>query len=237
MINKDFQTFLKKQKLNRKTNIVLEANFDNLSQQFENTNDFIETLVDFFDSANIVVPTFTDVSIKNNDQFDLSTKTDCGVISQAFVDLKDKLRTIHPTHSFCIVGKDKLKLGSKHEKDKTPLGKKCPLGLMPAGKLIFIDSDINKSSYMTYLEEINKLPYLFDKTSNTYFINNRPAKFKTYIKNKYGFKPKYDEIISLLNVEPLYFNNAKIYILDMKQVKNAFTQQIKENPYYFVKKD
>ena len=85
---------------------------------------------------------------------------------------------------------------------------------------------------------MNKVPYLFKKGEKaTYHINNKPLKYIPYVKSQYGFNSKFKEVVSLLNIEPVYFNGIEVYILDAKQVKNIFKSKIEENPYYFITKN
>lgn len=239
MINKDFQSFLKKNKLNKKNNYIIETDYNTLSLQFENPEEFLENLKESLSSSTMIFPTFTISSINENDQFDLSMKPDDDEVYQKVVEDKESFRSVHPTHSFAIFGKDRAKYGAKQIKDRTPLGKKCPLASISNGKIVCFGELINNLAYIQYLEEYNKVPYLFnDNNLKTYFINNKAFKYKEYAKYSYGFSNNFIKILDLLKIKPVFFNNIPIYIIDIKELKNEFSKKIKENPYYFVvKKD
>jgi len=169
------------------------------------------------------------------------TPSNVGAIPEYFRKRTGTIRSIHPTHSVCGIGKLVSELFKYHHLDNTPCGPNSPFNRMIDynAKIIMLGCGLRPNTTMHALEEYKNPPYLFGEDC-IYTITDWDR--KTY-KKKYrrhgfsGYAQRYDRI-ALLSSDPFIdcgnVLKAQVFAIETKKLKAAVILKLRENPYYFV---
>ena len=170
-----------------------------------------------------------------------STPSNVGVLAEFFRTRKGTLRSIHPTHSICGVGKAAEELLKDHHRDSTPCGANSPLSKMMnhSAKIVMLGCGLKPNTTMHMLEEHVNPPYLFsgemiytitDLSGNTYQKKYRRHGFQ-------GWEQRYDRIQRLPDVDFISRGRvlqAETFVLDAARMMTEVLNKMRENPLYFV---
>jgi len=171
------------------------------------------------------------------------TPSNVGAIPEYFRKRAGTLRSIHPTHSVCGIGKAVSKLFKYHHLDDTPCGPNSPLNRMidSGAKIIMLGCGLRPNTTMHALEEYENPPYLFGEDC-VYTITDWNG--KTYEK-KYkhhgfsGYVQRYDRIALLSSDSFINCGNvlkSQTFVLETQGLKTAVISKMREDPCYFVDK-
>jgi aminoglycoside 3-N-acetyltransferase len=171
------------------------------------------------------------------------TPSNVGAIPEYFRKRAGTLRSIHPTHSVCGIGKAVSELFKYHHLDDTPCGPNSPLNRMIdfGAKIIMLGCGLRPNTTMHALEEYENPPYLFGEDC-VYIITDGDG--KTYEK-KYkhhgfsGWTQRYDRVANLSSDSFISCGNvlkAQTFVLESQGLKMAVVSKLREDPCYFVDK-
>src|SRR5512133_446993 len=96
--------------------------------------------------------------------FDVRSTPSCvGALTEYFRTRPGTLRSLHPTHSVCGVGRNAANLLGRHQLDTTPAGDHSPFAQVPevGGQILFIGCGLRPNTSMHAVEEHVIPPYLF----------------------------------------------------------------------------
>jgi aminoglycoside N3'-acetyltransferase len=90
-----------------------------------------------------------------------STRSRSGQLTEAFRRHSGVLRSLHPTHSFCALGRQADELTRDHHKAGTPCGPDSPLGRFAAGDGIVLRLGTGALTLYHHIQEAVDFPHLF----------------------------------------------------------------------------
>ncbi len=112
----------------------------------------------------LLLPAFSYATVgQANPYFDVRATPSCvGAIPEFFRQQPGVIRSVHPTHSVCGVGRLAAALCSEHPLDNTPVGAHSPLRLVRdlCGQVVFLGCGMGPNTSMHGVEELARPPYL-----------------------------------------------------------------------------
>lgn len=193
----------------------------------------------------LLMPALTYSSVtKDNPVFDVDNSPSCvGGLSEYFRTRTGALRSIHPTHSVCALGKKATYFTENHLQDSTPVGANSPFfKLMEAdGYVLFLGCGLHPNTSMHGVEELVTPAYLFGKEREyTLRISSIETLKKSYI--PHGFKEyiqRYDRLLDVLAQEDYRVGKvleAEVFLLDCRAFWKKAEEALRQDPFYFVDK-
>ncbi len=212
----------------------------------------IKTLIDAIlsvigDSGTLIAPTLTfrDVSVEHPVFDYLNTPSCVGAVSE-YVRLMDgAVRSIHPTHSCAVIGKDTDYFVRDHELDRTPVGKNSPFYKLRevGGKVLMLGCGVGCNTSMHGVEEYFGTPYVLPKTPSPYTIilpnEMYTIDFYRHHIRQNGYEQRYDRLKGVMAREyftPGVIHGAESYLIDAKEMWRVGLECLSRDPYFFVER-
>lgn len=172
-----------------------------------------------------------------------TTPANVGAIAEYFRTREGTVRSIHPTHSVCALGKRARQLLDDHGLDCTPCGAHSPFRkiMETDGKIIMLGCGLKPNTTMHAIEEYVEPPFLFgppllftirDRQGNTY-----RREYKTHGFNDHGYAQRYEKVLDLDCSSFLRRGKvlrADTIVLDAPAFRNAVLNKLRNDPYFFV---
>lgn len=165
-----------------------------------------------------------------------------GAVPEYFRTRPGTLRSVHPTHSVCAVGKDAHALLDDHVLDSTPCGPNspfCKITDLPA-KIVMLGCGLRPNTTMHALEERIDHPRFLgepleftitDREGNTY----RKA-YRTHAFNDY--RQRYDRVLDHYGdasfIHRGHVLDAEAFVLQSMGLRDAVLETLEEDPLAFV---
>ena len=195
------------------------------------------------DDGTLLMPALSYMQNPHHIHSTRETPSNVGTIPEYFRKRAGTLRSIHPTHSVCGIGKAVSELFKYHHLDDTPCGTNSPFNRMIdfGAKILMLGCSLRPNTAMHALEEYENPPYLFGEDC-VYIITDRDG--KTYEK-KYkhhgfsGWTQRYDRVAQLSSDSFIRCGNvlkAQTFVLESQGLKTAVVSKLREDPCYFVDK-
>jgi len=195
------------------------------------------------DDGTLLMPALSYMQNPHHIHSTRETPSNVGTIPEYFRKRAGTLRSIHPTHSVCGIGKAVSELFKYHYLDDTPCGTNSPFNRMidSGAKILMLGCSLRPNTTMHALEEYENPPYLFGEDC-VYTITDRDG--KTYEK-KYkhhgfsGWTQRYDRVAQLSSDSFIRCGNvlkAQTFVLESQGLKTAVVSKLREDPCYFVDK-
>jgi aminoglycoside 3-N-acetyltransferase len=166
-----------------------------------------------------------------------------GFLSEYFRCRPGTLRSLHPTHSACGVGKQAHEWLDDHILDHTPCGSHSPFNklLHHQGKILMIGCGLKPNTTMHAIEEYIQPAYLFG-TPQTYTVTDSQGKTfeKVYIPHHFmdgKAVQRYDRVEGILDGKVLSsgkVGNARTFLIQAETLYKAALACMQVNPFYFV---
>jgi aminoglycoside 3-N-acetyltransferase len=195
------------------------------------------------DSGTLLMPALSYASVnKENPYFDLErTPSNVGATAEFFRKLPGVIRSIHPTHSVCGIGKYSKEMLGTHHLDHSPAGANSPFRKLPeyGGKILFIGCGLKPNTSMHAVEELVEPAYLFGESVDFHLQLPTGKSFSKLIKTHHfkGFEQRYDRISELLTpheMKETRVMSATVYLVDARAMWEKSTRKLQEDPYFFV---
>lgn len=202
------------------------------------------------DKGTLLFPTFTyDYVNKNNPVFDVkNTCSHVGIISEVFRKTEGVRRSVHPTHSIAVWGKDRDEFVRNHLEDNVCVGENSPLVKLKDknGKILMVGCGITHNTLIHGVECFFRPPYAF----NVDYKNPDYARIYTCIdeednvfRNEFfhifmeenGFYQDYKKLENLMDIKCGKILDADCYLMDAKKIWETVLNKMQVDPYYFVK--
>jgi aminoglycoside 3-N-acetyltransferase len=174
--------------------------------------------------------------------FNVSATPSCvGALPEFFRTRPGTLRSIHPTHSVCAVGRLAFDLLSEHALDTTPCGPHSPFSRLPGvgGQLLFLGCGCKPNTSMHGIEEHVQPPYLFGEPV-TYTIRSADgseSRMTVRSHNFKGYAQRYDRLADLLFPPALASGQvlqASCFLFETSAMWPAALKALQADPLYFV---
>ncbi|MBQ7983749.1 MAG: AAC(3) family N-acetyltransferase [Clostridia bacterium] len=202
------------------------------------------------EAGTLVLPALSYASVtRDNPEFDLKTTPSCiGYLPEYFREqVPGVVRSQHPTHSCCAVGRNADFLTREHGKDRTPVGPHSPFARLPmiGGKILILGSHPDHNTTLHGVEETAEPEYLFDRTSPiVYTVTDADGNRQTVTHLRHGFhRPqvdyaqRYARILNLLDETEVSYGkvlDADCVLMDAAAVWERGHNALVSDPLYFV---
>ena len=205
----------------------------------------IEALKNLVKSGTLMLPTLTYENVNaENRVFDvLNTQSNVGILPEIMRKSNDVYRSVHPTHSIAVWGKDAKEITVNHIKDFTPVGPNSPLHELKRrkGKIVMLGCGLKPNTSMHGIEEMVVPEYLYGKNYDyTLVLSDGKTLNKDILSHNFsGVEQRYDRILDVLDTTDYTFGkalNADCYVLDAQAVWEKALKKYIENPLYFIDK-
>lgn len=230
--------------------IMVHSSFKSLGKVDGGVMTFIDALKDTVTTeGTLLFPTFTyDCVNKSNPVFDVkSTVSHVGIIPEIFRKTDGVKRSVHPTHSIAVWGKNRDKFIKDHHKDNVCVGENSPLFKLKdlKGKILMVGCGITHNTLIHGVECFCKPPYAFkvDYSDPKYHRiytcidendNVVRQEFLHEFMEDLGWYQDYDKLKNLMDIKEGKILDAQSYVMDAKTVWNTVLNKMQEEPYYFV---
>ena len=176
----------------------------------------------------------------------LHTPSCVGAISEYVRTMDGAVRTVHPTHSCAVIGKDMDYFVRGHELDRTPVGKNSPFYKLreAGGKVLMLGCGVGSNTSMHGIEEAFGTSYVLPKEPSPYTI---VMPDKTYTIGFYrhhirqnGYEQRYDRLKDVMSSEHFVrgtIHGAESYLIDAKEMWRTGLECLAKNELFFVEKN
>lgn len=183
-------------------------------------------------------------NLRPPEQYDVrSTPVNVGAVPEYFRTRPGTLRSIHPTHSVCAVGRGASELLDDHFLDHTPCGPHSPFAKLTkqAAKIIMIGCGLGPNTTMHALEECLDRPRFLGKTFVfTVTDGNGKTYRKKYLTHDFnGFRQRYDRVWALGNGSFIRRGKvlaAETFVLETRPLRDAALKKLRDDPLFFVER-
>ncbi|MBO7214431.1 MAG: AAC(3) family N-acetyltransferase [Clostridia bacterium] len=194
----------------------------------------------------LLFPAFSYTPCLQTKKWDYYTTPSCvGTIPETFRKRKGVLRSVHPTHSVCALGKFASEMVSNHYKDDTPVGENSPFRQLSKrnGKILMLGCSLHSNSFMHGVEEMANVSYVLgdsveflitDKNGNTFKAEHKKHNF---VRNNGTIYQRYDKTLSVLSSGDYLENKvhgANCVLINAKALETNALSKMKEAPLYFI---
>ena len=209
---------------------------------------FFEAVTELLGSdGTLLLPTLTFRPVYETKYFDVKETPSCvGYLTEYFrTQVEDVVRSLHPTHSCAVWGKDAQAFIKDHEKDDTPVGENSPLSKLPfaGGKILMLGCSADHNTSMHGVEEAGNAPYVLNKNGEPVSYTMKDAAGNTFEQKVYrhtiGLKyaQRYSRVVPLL--EQGEVNKGKVLaaecvLMSAPAVWQKGVDMLQKEPCYFV---
>lgn len=216
----------------------------------------IETVIEAFKEAvgeegTLMFPTFTYENVNGqNPVFDIKISPSCvGMIPEVFRKGKDVVRSLHPTHSLAVWGKDKEYYIENHHQDQNCLDQNSPIMKLKiaGGKILLVGCGLKKNTLLHGLEIACKVPYAFgvDFQDPHYHreyicidengIEHKREFFHVFARES-GWAHNFDKLAEVLPLKTVKLLEADTYIFDAQKLWADVEKALIKDPYCLAEK-
>ncbi len=232
--------------------VMMHFSYKALGEVEEGAQGIFDAIVELLgEEGTLLVPGFSWNSVDyEHPVFDRDKTPSCvGYLPEYFrTHVNGYVRSMHATHSVCVLGKHAEALVKDHEKDLTPVGKNSPIMKLAemGGKILMLGCSPDHLTIMHGVEETAEPPYLFDREKPIEYIlrdgdaeMHQTAIRHSFEKEGYRYGQVYSRILNLLD-EGEYSHGmvlaADSYLFSASAIVEKGHKKLLEDPYYFVNK-
>jgi aminoglycoside 3-N-acetyltransferase len=169
------------------------------------------------------------------------TPSNVGALPEYFRTRPGTLRSIHPTHSVCGVGRLAAELLDRHIEDRTPCGPRSPFHLLPEheGQILMLGCGLRPNTSMHAVEELVEPPYLF-RGSLAYRLVGWDWGVTEAVYRVHGFRgwrQRYDRVADVLGDPQLRSGRvlaADVHLIEATAMWEAALAALRRDPFFFV---
>jgi aminoglycoside 3-N-acetyltransferase len=173
----------------------------------------------------------------------LETPSNVGAIPEYFRTRPDSIRSVHPTHSVCGIGKMAETILGRHHLDNTPAGPNSPFRLLKEndGHILFLGCGLKHNTSMHGVEELEVPDYLFSRMIDYKMILPDHGEMTMACRRHSfnGFAQRYDRLESLLDDTEMKRGvvlDAEVFIIESPQMWVKARNTLNADPHFFVEK-
>lgn len=229
--------------IEKNNTLLIHSSFKSLGKTSFTAGELIGHIIEYLKEGTLIFPVLSYKYVnENNLCFNVrETKSCVGYLNETFRTEFDVIRSIHPTHSVCAIGKYAREITKYHELDNTPCGKNSPFSLLPEfnGKILMLGCGLKPNTSMHAIEEHFIPDYLFGQNQNYKIINEKGFEYeKEYVTHNFkGVKQRYDRIINTnddLWIKEGKIFDAKSFVMDAITLWKKASEQLEKDKNYFV---
>ena len=221
--------------------ILMHSSLSSLGYVEGGADTVIDTLLEVLSEGTLLIPALSyDTVNANNPVFIARETPSCiGRISETFRTRPGVLRSIHPTHSVCGMGKHAQEILSRHIETDTPVGKLSPFGLLPeyGGKVLMLGCRLFSNTSMHGVEELSRPWYVMKPYRTTFRLvdENGQETEKSY--ETHNFKnaiQRYDRLAQVMDIPNGPVLNATCHLIDARQMWKVGHETLLKDPDFFI---
>ena len=239
-----FRDQLRSLGLNEGDVVLVHSSMKALGTQ-KTPDEFIGDMLDVIGpEGTLLVPalTYDNVTAEQPHFSVLKTEPCIGLIPRTFFRREGVERSLHPTHSVCACGKLAEAATGTHHLDETPVGPNSPFMKLAGygGKLLFIGDVVNCCTMMHGIEEIVNVPYVLQKNTTRYILEDRDENIteKDYYTHGFaGWNQEYQKIKKMMEYPDMktgIVGRADCFLFDANALFIKAESQYREDNYFFV---
>ena len=224
--------------------ILIHSSYKSLGYVEGGIQTLIEAIISQLgDSRNLLIPalSYASVNAMEKPTFDIvNTPTCVGAITEFFRTFDGVKRSMHPTHSVCVLGKNQDELIKNHHLDNEPVGPNSPFCLLPeyGGKVLMLGCGTNPNTSMHGIEEHLKVPYVLSDEPRKYTLidesgNETTRDFYWHYMKYRGYSQCYFRLENLMEFTKGKILEADCNVIDSPTMWKVASEKIKEDTYYF----
>jgi aminoglycoside 3-N-acetyltransferase len=196
-------------------------------------------------NGTIIVPSLSNESVTASDPvFDVvNTPSNVGGFSEFVRHLPEATRSLHPTHSACVIGQQSSTLIGCHRDDRTPVGPQSPFTRAAAmgGKILMFGCGLRPNTTMHGVEELVEPDYLFGECVDLEVRGTDAESFvgRYRMHNFAGWRQRYDRIQSIMHENELrHLSVAGVpsYLIDAEAMWERSLQTLQADSHAFVER-
>lgn len=247
-MNKDFELIkegLYNLGVKKGDDILLHSSFRSLGEVDGGIKTLIEALLSTVgDSGTVLFPALSwkSVNEENGYVFDVKNTPCCvGAIPEFFRTYDGVLRSMHPTHSVCALGKRMQEYVGNHILDNSPVGENSPFYKLSqfGGKVIFLGCSTRPNTSMHGVEERMNVSYLMgDGTREYTLIDYNGEKITKAYRYHHiwdnGYDQRYDRLEDVMEFRKGVVHGANCNLVDSVTMWKNASAKINEDEFYFV---
>ncbi len=155
--------------INSNSTILVHSAMSSFGHVEGGANTVIQALLNTVSDGNVIVPTLTGTANDGPDRppiFDVrSTPCWTGIIPETFRKREGALRSLHPTHSVSVIGRDASYITGDHVNSITPCDEHSPyyINALMKGFIVLIGVDFESNTTVHCCEELAGVPYHLQK--------------------------------------------------------------------------
>lgn len=168
-----------------------------------------------------------------------------GLLTETFRNMDGVIRSMHPTHSACAIGRLAKEMTCDHIKDDTPVGPNSPLRKLAGigGKILMLGCGLAPNTFMHGVEEVAGAPYLFFEEPWEYTMEDEKRnRFKVrhwrHGMDRFG-EQNYKLAAELMPAGKLIHGkifDADSWCFDAATLLEVGVKKIKEDPWFFIER-
>lgn len=241
MINEKMLQDFKELGIEKDDTILVHSSLSSLGYVEGGADTVIDTLLAVLSQGTLFFPTLSyNFVTDDNPVFSITETQSCvGCISETFRKRENVIRSMHPTHSVCGLGKYAEEILSQHIEADSPGGRKTPFYLLPKynGKILMLGCGLKFNTSMHAIEELTKPWYLLREKKVTYTLiderGNRTV--RDYWRHNFkGVAQRYDRLAEVMTLESKKVLEADCYLIDSVKMWEIADKCIKEDENYFI---
>lgn len=221
--------------------ILMHSSLSSLGFVEGGADTVIDTLLSLITKGTLLIPALSYSTVnKDNPAFSVKDTPSCiGKISETFRKRDGVIRSIHPTHSVCGIGKYAKEILSQHIETSTPAGNKSPFALLPKynGKILMLGCTMRPNTSMHAVEELTRPWYLMreEKVNFTLIDENGEKQTKEYECHFFkGVMQRYDRVADLMDVKKGKVLEADCFLIDSVKMWEVGDKALKANEEFFI---
>lgn len=174
----------------------------------------------------------------------LSTPSCIGALPEYFRQRDGTIRSIHPTHSVCGIGKYAQEILHSHQHDQTPCGLNSPFHRLRRynAQVLFIGCGLKPNTSMHAIEELSEPPYLYGEIVEYEITDVKGHVFTMAVRSHHfkGWVQRYDRLGQLLDNHTCHIGkvlDAQCHLIEVDAMWQVAHEKLKRDPLFFVDKD
>ncbi|MBR4866732.1 MAG: AAC(3) family N-acetyltransferase [Clostridia bacterium] len=201
----------------------------------------IDTLLEVLKDGTLLIPALSYETVTaDSPNFSVKDSPSCiGKISETFRTRPGVLRSMHPTHSVCGVGRFAEEILSRHIETETPVGETSPFALLPkyGGKVLMLGCGLRPNTSMHGVEELVKPDYLLHPEPLEYRLTGYDGNTVSKTYRRHDFRTaiqRYDRLADKMEITCGKVINATCYLIDAKTMWQVGEKTLREDPHFFI---
>lgn len=234
----DIKNFMKKCGIKSADKVTIHCSLRSIGEIENGADGLIDGFCDYLKDGLFIVPTHTwDKVNKENPFYDVKTTEPCiGALAQVAAFRSDGIRSLHPTHSVTVFGKDAAEFikGEENCSSPAPLGSCLSRLYEENGKILLVGVGHERNTYLHSVDERLNIPDRLNKETfeitikdhNGILLKSPPfhTHFTSAIVNQCvsDYYPNYKEALECAGaVTYSYLGNALVYCCDARKMTDA----------------